>query len=199
MLPIERQNRIKDLILNQHNMKISDLSKELQVSEMTVHRDLKPLIEAGLIVKTFGGISLLTNEEAKIVNDTCCVFCNSNVDERQAYRIILTDNRIEMACCAHCGLLRQRQLGEDVIQAICHDFLKHTTISAPSAWYVMDTSIHIGCCQPQVLSFQWKEHADKFVKGFGGAVYPFQEAIEVIFQKMNENQQHGCKDNKKGS
>src|SRR5690625_7888217 len=60
MLPIERQNRIKELIQVKHNMKISELSKELCVSEMTVHRDLKPLIDAGIVIKTFGGISLVT-------------------------------------------------------------------------------------------------------------------------------------------
>lgn len=197
MLPIERQNRIKDLILKRSNMKISELSKELNVSEMTIHRDLKPLIEAGVIVKTFGGIALISSEE-KTTEDTC-VYCSSGVDKRQAYRLILANNNIEVACCAHCGLLRQRQLGNDVIQAICHDFLKQTTISAPLAWYVMDTSIHMGCCQPQVLAFQWKEHANKFIKGFGGHVYPFQEAMEVLFQKMSENKQHSCKNSQKGS
>ncbi|MBM7600591.1 DeoR/GlpR family transcriptional regulator of sugar metabolism [Virgibacillus halotolerans] len=198
MLPIERQNRIKALILNKRNIKISELSQTLQVSEMTIHRDLKPLIETGMIIKTFGGISLNSSEAGKLDDTQTCVFCSSGVDERQAYRLILSNNQIEVACCAHCGLLRQRQLGDDVTQAICHDFLKQTTISAPDAWYVMDTSIHMGCCQPQVLTFQFKEHAVKFVKGFGGNVYPFQEAIEVLDQKMNPNHPHCCQADKKG-
>lgn len=188
MLPIERQKRIKDLIIDRNNLKISELSEILNVSEMTIHRDLKPLIDAGFIMKTFGGISLIQNDEKKDTVFESCVFCSNNVDERQAYRIILPNNKIEVACCAHCGLLRHRQFGEDLVQAICHDLFKQTTISAPSAWYVMDTSIHIGCCQPQVLTFQWKEHADKFVKGFGGTVYSFRTAMEVVFEKMNGNQ-----------
>lgn len=191
MLPIERQQRIKALVLEKSNIKISELSKMLGVSEMTVHRDLKPLIDEGFIMKTFGGISLIQNDEGTLPERMSCVFCNSHVNERQAYRLILPNNLIEIACCAHCGLLRHRQLGVDLVQAICHDFFKQTTISAPLAWYVMDTSIHMGCCQPQVLSFQQKEHAEKFIKGFGGHVYSFQTAMEVVFEKMNETH-HDC-------
>ncbi|WP_099157850.1 DeoR family transcriptional regulator [Virgibacillus ndiopensis] len=191
MLPRERQNRIKEMIQEKENMKIAELSKELDVSEMTVHRDLKPLIDDGIIVKTFGGISLVQERSNKVSNSEECVFCSRKINERMAYRLILQNNKIEMACCAHCGLLRHRQLGDDVIQAICPDFFKQTTISAKLAWYVMDTSLHIGCCHPQVLTFEWKEHADNFVKGFNGNVYSFSEAIEKIFQKMNGHD-HGC-------
>src|SRR5699024_3868545 len=147
MLPIERQTRIKELVTEKQTIKISDLSKEFNVSEMTIHRDLKPLLEEGMIKKTFGGITLDHNQTNESSGN--CVYCNRNIHKRMAYRLILPNNRIEMACCAHCGLLRHRQLGGDV-QAICHDFFKQTTISAPLSWYVMDTSIDIGCCQPQV-------------------------------------------------
>ncbi|WP_205520150.1 DeoR family transcriptional regulator [Virgibacillus doumboii] len=189
MLPIERQNRIKELILDKHNMKISELSKEIGVSEMTIHRDLKPLIDEGMVIKTFGGVTLATKNTSKNTVSEVCVFCSRKVNERLAYRIFLSNNKIEVACCAHCGLLRTRHLGDQVVQSICPDFLRQTTISAPLAWYVMDTSIQMGCCHPQVLTFEWKEHADKFVKGFGGNVYSYSEAMEVIFQKMNGNEQ----------
>lgn len=191
MLPVDRQNRIKDLIQEKGNMKISELSKELGVSEMTIHRDLKPLIEEGVIIKTFGGITLVRKHRNEISNSEECVFCSRNINERLAYRLILPNNKIEMACCAHCGLLRHRQLGDGVIQAISQDFLRQTTMSAPLAWYVMDTSVHIGCCQPQVLVFEWQDHAEKFVKGFGGRVYQFNEAMEAVFEKMNGNK-HSC-------
>lgn len=191
MLPVERQNRIKNLIQEQGNIKISELSKKLGVSEMTVHRDIRPLIEEGIIVKTFGGITHVRRQPNEGSTIEACVFCSSSINERLAYRLILPNNQIEMACCSHCGLLRHRQLGEEVVQAISHDFLRQTTISAPLAWYVMDTSIHMGCCQPQVLTFEWQEHAEKFVKGFGGKVYTFSGAMEAVFEKMNGNQ-HSC-------
>lgn len=168
-------------------MKISELSNELNVSEMTIHRDIKPLIDEGFVMKTFGGVTLANNEKSEHHHSTQCIICSREINERLAYRLILANNKIEVACCAHCGLLRQRQLGESVIQAICPDFLKQTTISASLAWFVMDTSIHMGCCHPQVLTFEWKEHADKFVKGFGGEVFSFNKAIEINFLKWNEH------------
>lgn len=188
MLPLERQNKIKALILEHHHLRISDLSEQFNVSEMTIHRDLKPLVEEGLVKKTFGGVSINEDRQTKWTNQEECVLCQSRPDERFSFRIFLANNKIEVACCAHCGLLRTNQLGNDVIQAICHDFLRHTTISAPLAWYVMDTSVNVGCCTPQVLTFEWKEHAKKFVKGFGGFVYSFDEAIEAVNYKMSQRE-----------
>lgn len=184
MLPIERQNRITELIQERKSIKISELSSILGVSEMTIHRDLKPLMKDGVVTKTFGGITLKQQQKANLNNDIC-IYCNRAIHEKMGYRLILSNNTIEMTCCAHCGLLRHRQLDNQDIQAICYDFFKQTTISAPLAWYVIDTSIDMGCCQPQVLTFEWKEHAEKFVKGFGGDVYPFRNAMETVFQKMN--------------
>lgn len=46
------------------------------------------------------------------------------------YRLILSNDKIETVCCAHCGLLRHRQLGVNVSHAICYDFFMNTTISA---------------------------------------------------------------------
>jgi|SRR5690625_174165 len=183
MLPAERLKYIKKLIRDKKYMKISDLSQALGVSEMTIHRDIKPLIETGIIIKTFGGIALAQDS---IYDKNTCIYCNRNISDRLAYRIILTNHDIEIACCAHCGLLRHRQLGSYVRQSICYDFFKQTTISAPLASYVMDTSLDMGCCQPQVLTFKRYDHAEKFVKGFGGHIYSFQQAIEVISEKMED-------------
>ncbi|WP_077300760.1 DeoR family transcriptional regulator [Virgibacillus pantothenticus] len=188
MLPLERKARIKELILQKKNLKITDLSKMFGVSEMTIHRDVKILEQEGIITKTFGGISLVKTEESR---QDRCVYCSRSIHEKLAYRLFLSNHDIEVACCAHCGLLRQQQLGDKVIQAICPDFLRQTTISAPLAWYVTDTTLHMGCCHPQLLTFEFREHAEKFVKGFGGKVYSFEKAKEVLMNQMNGTMQ--CK------
>lgn len=188
MLPVERVQKIKTLIQNEKHVKIAELSKMLNVSEMTIHRDIKPLVEEGFITKTFGGISLAENNTTNKNNS--CIYCNRPNLEKNAYRLILPNNKIESACCSHCGLLRHHQLNDIVIQALCTDFLKQTTINAPTASFVLDTSIDIGCCQPQVLSFEWEEHAQSFVKGFGGHVYSFQEAMQALLIKMNNTCSH---------
>lgn len=191
MLPIERLNQINKIIHNEENIKISELSKRLGVSEMTIHRDVKSLIEDGIVAKTFGGISLL-NKQISEQPHIGCIICSRKINERIAYRLILADDKIEIACCAHCGLLRHQQREQHVMQAICYDFLRQTTISVQSAWFVMDTTVNMGCCQPQVLTFEWEEHAVNFVKGFGGKVLSFQQATEIVLEKMSgkENKCH---------
>jgi DeoR/GlpR family transcriptional regulator of sugar metabolism len=129
MLPAERRKRIEEWVRNRGHLKIAELSKELGVSEMTVHRDVKPLIDKGLVIKTFGGISLAQTSAVK-KNENECVYCNKVVDKRLAYRLILPDGTFEAACCAHCGLLRHLHHGEKQLHAICRDFLRNTTISA---------------------------------------------------------------------
>ncbi|RYG71490.1 DeoR/GlpR transcriptional regulator [Lentibacillus lipolyticus] len=189
-MPIERQHKIKELLHKHHTMKISELSKELGVSEMTIHRDLNPLIDDGAVIKTFGGVSIAQKQNEHKPDTKDCIFCGRTTNDRLAYRLILTNNRKETACCAHCGLLRHRQLGDDVVQAICPDFFRQTTLSAQLVFYVMDASVDVGCCHPQVLTFERREDADKFVTGFGGTIYHFAEAQETIFQKMNGHE--GC-------
>lgn len=184
MLPVERRHRIKQLIIEHEHMKISELSETLDVSEMTIHRDVKPLIDEGIALKTFGGISLSEQAKEPVRTHHSCVICKSDINARLAYRMILNDNRIEVACCAHCGLMRHRQLGDEVAQAMCYDFLKQTTMSVGDAWYVMDTSLDLGCCHPQVLTFDLQEHAVNFVKGFGGTMYNFADATLALHKKM---------------
>lgn len=184
MLPSERQGCIREWIEKENSMKISELSERLGVSEMTVHRDLRSLIDEGLVEKTFGGITKKTVTESSAPDHTC-FYCSRHVRERLAYRLILPDHVIRQACCAHCGLLLHQQFKDAAIQAICHDFLTETTISALQASFVLDADLDIGCCQPQVLSFGRKEDAERFVKGFGGSVYTFQGAMGTVQARMN--------------
>lgn len=192
MFPIERINRIKELVEDKHTIKISELSEILAVSEMTIHRDLKTLVDDGIILKTFGGISLVEHKAHK-QNDILCIVCSRTIHSKLGYRIILSDNKVEMACCGHCGLMREYQLGNEVIQSICQDFLRQTTLSSKLAWFVFDTSIDMGCCQPQVLTFERRDHADKFIKGFGGTITSFEKALHLIQEKMNLS--HSCHNN----
>lgn len=191
MLAIERLEKIKAILQTEKNVKISQLSERLNVSEMTIHRDLKPLIDDNYVIKTFGGVSLVTSTP---INDTIneqCIYCHRPIHGKMAYKLILANQQTEFACCAHCGLLRQIQLGDEVVQAISYDFLRQTTISVPRAFFVMDTSLDLGCCQPQVLCFEWKEHADKFIQGFGGNVYTFNSVLTTLQEKMSGND-HSC-------
>lgn len=186
MLPVERLARIKEIVLEQENVKIAELSEELNVSEMTIHRDVKQLVDDGFVVKTFGGISLAQRHTTTIAsNNDSCSLCHRPISDRFAYQLLLTNNRSERACCSHCGLIRQLQLNEQVVQAITYDFFTGTTMGANISYFVIDPSVQITCCQPQVLAFDSKENAQKFVKGFGGVAYTLEEALSVINEHMN--------------
>lgn len=184
MLASERREKIKTLIEEKKHLKISELSELLQVSEMTIHRDVKSLVEAGIVSKTFGGIRLNEQETPAITNNQCAV-CHRPIHDFLSYRLILEDGTIEHMCCSHCGLIRHFQKEGQVIQAICTDFLLHTTISAVNAHFVLGTSIDCQCCQPQVLPFDKKADAEKFVKGFGGEVYTFDDAMNKMVSQAS--------------
>lgn len=182
MLPIERRNKILQLINERQCIKISELSELLHVSEMTVHRDLAPLVHKGLVVKTFGGIMQPPKEQKETQEN--CVFCHKDYQKHLTYRLILPCGTVEVACCAHCGFLRHYQLNEEVNQVLVNDFLKQTTINALTATYVMDTTLDLNCCQPQALPFEHKKHAEQFAQGFGGHIYSFEEAKQFVYEQM---------------
>ncbi|GGA57319.1 HTH-type transcriptional repressor YcnK [Kroppenstedtia guangzhouensis] len=192
VLRVERQKLIQELVQTRRNLKISDLSHMFGVSEMTIHRDIKPLIEQGMVMKTYGGFTLIRPEPGKDVDRDECVYCSRKIDDRLVYRLVLTENRVENACCGHCGLLRHHQLQDEVVQAICFDFFLGTTITASHAWYVMDTLVDIRCCQPQVLTFEHKEYAEGFVQGFGGSVLSFEQAVQHLQSKTTVKNQGCC-------
>lgn len=190
MLPIERRHRIKELIQSNKTMKISELSRHFSVSEMTIHRDIKPLIEEGFAFKTFGGVSLAKSKPitSSSENDQC-IYCKSKIKDRTAYLLILQNNQIERTCCPHCGIIRQLQLDHQVVQALCQDFLTETTISAHLSYYVLESSLHTGCCHPHILTFQLKDYAEKFTIGFGGSVYTFEEIKKKILTLHTDSNQ----------
>lgn len=181
MFQNDRQKTIMELIQEKRTLKTSELSEFFNVSEMTIYRDIKPLIEQGLVIKTFGGIASVESNE-KIRSPQQCVVCDRPINPRLSYRLILSNHRVESTCCVHCGFIYQQENEDRVTQALCYDFLLQTTVSASMATYVADTSIDMQCCQPQLLPFSRSEDAKKFIKGFGGRVCSFEEAMQEAVQ-----------------
>ncbi|MEN2767489.1 DeoR family transcriptional regulator [Ornithinibacillus xuwenensis] len=186
MLPIERQQKILSWLKEEDTLRVSEISSRLEVSEMTIYRDIKPLIEANKVIKTSKGIAIVTSSPSMSTNT--CTYCFKNINSRHNIHLIMKDHRVEQTCCAHCGLLRYDDASEHVSQIICKDFLLDTTISAKTAYFLINANIDIQCCKPQVLSFESREVALQFQKGFGGDIHSFQDIIQVISQDMNE----GC-------
>ena len=55
MLPVERRNRILSLVRAEGVVRVNDLSEALDVSEITIRRDLEQLEVDGLLERTHGG------------------------------------------------------------------------------------------------------------------------------------------------
>ncbi|MGE7216735.1 DeoR family transcriptional regulator [Priestia koreensis] len=182
MLPIDRQHQILEWLHQEETLRVSDISNRLNVSEMTVYRDLKPLIDSNQVIKTSNGIAL-RKEEPIFANR--CSYCAKEGTGRLSIQIITHQQQIEHTCCAHCGLMRYEQMKEQVAQVIGRDFLLDTTVSAKMATFLIDSELAVQCCDPQVLVFASANDAKRFQAGFGGLICSFDEAIKIIHDKMN--------------
>lgn len=61
MLAEQRQSHILELIRRDGAVRVSELVRSLEVSDMTIRRDLSVLAEAGLVQKVHGGATLVTD------------------------------------------------------------------------------------------------------------------------------------------
>jgi DeoR family transcriptional regulator, copper-sensing transcriptional repressor len=182
MLPIERQQQILTWVEEEGTLRVSEISSRLGVSEMTVYRDLKPLLENNKITKTSTGISAAIQDDSK--RKDRCVYCLKPATNRKSVQLIKTDHSIEQTCCPHCGLLRYQDIGDVVAQIMCRDFLTDVTISGKTATYLIGANLNLNCCHPQVIAFDSRMQASQFQKGFGGTLHSFHEAISLISKEM---------------
>ncbi|SFI76088.1 transcriptional regulator, DeoR family [Paenibacillus sp. UNC496MF] len=61
MIAVQRRNKIKEMLLQEHSVKVADLVKEFRVSEETIRRDLQQLEKEGMVQKNYGG-AILTDD-----------------------------------------------------------------------------------------------------------------------------------------
>jgi DeoR/GlpR family transcriptional regulator of sugar metabolism len=180
MIPVERQRQIVKWLEMEEFLSVAEISKRLNVSEMTVYRDIKALMDQEKIMKTSKGITI----RKEVHYSNTCTYCHKPSTSRHSVQIITFDQRIEHTCCPHCGLLRYADIKEDVSQILCKDFLYDTTISAKTAYFLIDADIDLHCCYPEVLVFQTLKQIRQFQTGFGGQIFTFDEAIPYIQLKM---------------
>lgn len=177
----ERQQRILGLLAERGTISVDELVKQLQVSTMTVHRDLDLLAAEKRLRKVHGGAAAYDNS----LQEDQCYFCHSLISSGSHTKVTLhlTDGSHRHACCAHCGLLGLSHLGKQVSTAIVTDFLYGRAINARSATYVVEPDLQI-CCAPTTLVFQNNADALRFQRGFGGQVLPLSEALTVLHDEM---------------
>jgi biotin operon repressor len=171
-LPSARQAQIVKW-LSEHTegaLSIEELARRLNVSAMTIHRDLNQLAQAGQVEKVHGGVQRPTKLSAEPINHTpSCMTCGQTIGMRTDM-LIQTSGEPMYACCPHCGLLA---VGEQ--PALARDFLFGRMVNARQATYLIDGVVSL-CCVPSVLCFATRLDAERFQRGFEGWLATFDEA-----------------------
>jgi DeoR family transcriptional regulator, copper-sensing transcriptional repressor len=184
LLASERQAKIIDLLRRNGAVETNELASELGVSNMTIHRDLNKLAEAGVIHKVHGGATLHKPVERPALPDVCPM-CNKVINDRMAFIIHLQEGNQIKACCPHCGLMMVTNI-HNVKSALVTDFLFGTIVSISQATFLMNSNVTI-CCSPTILAFDKPEDAIRFQRGFGGTLADFETARQFV---LNSNLPH---------
>jgi DNA-binding Lrp family transcriptional regulator len=172
-LPTTRQDLILSWLQEQPALTIDELVKRLDVSAMTVHRDIDALVERGLVEKVRGAV-----KRGRVIaqGSTACRLCDVSVSPRALFTIQCEDGSHVHACCPHCGLLLVNDLRG---VALARDFLFGRMVNAMQAVYLVESDVVL-CCQPSVLCFSSQVDALKFQRGFGGSVMDYDAARALL-------------------
>lgn len=173
--PSERHEKILSWLREENRLRVDELRARLDVSNMTVHRDINSLAQQGLVNKVHGSIQLPAPQSETI--DTCSL-CHMPVQERLQFIVTTKTNQHLQACCAHCGLLLLIRR-DDVDTALLREFIYGRVINALQSHFVIGSRILL-CCEPTVLAFSGQKDAAGFQLGFGGQVMSFAEACRHL-------------------
>lgn len=130
-------------------------------------------------------LALSSISTAALAEGEMCSLCATNVDESSSLFVVnFKDGRSTEFGCPGCGL--KVVSVSDVKSVKTMDFLTRKMIDAESAYYLKGTEIGF-CCQPNWLSFDSKENAEKFSKGFGGEVLDYKQAVASTLTDLGAN------------
>jgi DeoR family transcriptional regulator, copper-sensing transcriptional repressor len=175
-IPKIRREQILSWLRESQTLTIDDLSRRLDVSIMTIHRDLDAMVRAGLVHKVHGGVTLPDVQPVSYNESLPCKCCNSPVSARTLFVIQGTNGEQVQTCCPHCGLLH---LGKQPNSALAKDFLYGRMVDARRAIYLMEADVTL-CCVPSVLCFATQEDAIRFQQGFNGTIMSFDQAWSYL-------------------
>lgn len=175
-IPKIRREQILNWLRESHTLTIDDLARRLDVSIMTIHRDLDAMVRASLVHKVHGGVTLPETKPASYTELTACKCCNSPVSSRTMFVIQGNDGEQIQTCCPHCGLLH---LGDQQHSALVKDFLYGRMVDARRAVYLVEPDVTL-CCVPSVLCFATPDDAIRFQQGFNGTIMTFDQAWSYL-------------------
>ena len=121
-----------------------------------------------------GLASSALSEEAKQ-----CILCGMHLPRytHVKYTVIDTGDKEYVTCGVQCGLILQLNLKKTFKSATMTDLLSHKSIPSEKGWYVYKSSV-ITDMSPGFIGFADKARAEQFIKGFGGELVSYQQALE---------------------
>ncbi|MDF2986382.1 MAG: hypothetical protein K0R50_1892, partial [Eubacterium sp.] len=66
MLAVERRKKITEIIGENKSVLVTELSRQFEVTEETIRRDLEKLEQMGILVRTYGGATLVEGNVAEV-------------------------------------------------------------------------------------------------------------------------------------
>lgn len=193
MIPEERRKKILESLEGKSSATVTELGLKFNVSDMTIHRDLKFLESIGSVRKTFGGVIL---NDAKIETD----FSRRLDTNREGKQIIghLAVNQIEDGDCiildasSTCVMMIQELMRFKKLTIFtngCHmlnrlaESKSHKIYSTGGQIYE-DTNWLVG---PSTIHFIKKIHANKCFLSAAGLSIP--EGLTVPIAEISEVEQ----------
>jgi len=171
-----RQHEILTLLDKESGISAGDLAQRLQVSRMTIHRDLHSLLRQGLLLRIHGGA--VTKGFVRKAAETQCSACQRQLLPHQYSEIHGVDGSLNVACCTACGL-RQFSGRSRAVQLFVGDQISGRMLPAEDAFFLVN-SLASPCCQPSFLSFSCESEIALFQAGFGGSIARLNEALEFL-------------------
>lgn len=164
-----RHQKIIQLITQHQGMSVGELRAALQVSAMTLHRDLSVLESRGLVRRVHGGVVISGREDA----GELCVYCGKAAPARTRMMFFTETGQRLIACCAHCGMGLMRH-AKGISAGLGVDFIHETVVDVPRGYFLVEPDVQV-CCNPAVLVFARKVDAERMQKGFGGKIMNYAE------------------------
>lgn len=183
----QRHYHILNVLAAKGRVEIAELAETLNVSAMTIHRDLHVLEQGGHLQKVRGGavpsaqaVPSVHKESAK----ETCMACFAPVAARTQVALHLQDGSRRRACCPHCGLMVLARIPAQVTSFLVTDFLNGLMVNGRSAIYLATPELAV-CCTPSMLAFEDKSNAERFQAGFGDTLMALDEAIAFVRSSMH--------------
>ena len=107
-----------------------------------------------------------------------CAMCGMDLSKytHTRYEVAAKGGTLYRTCGVQCGLILQLNLGDRFDHATATGLLTHKKLASDKAWYVFHSSV-ITDMAPGFIAFTSKENAQRFIKGFGGQLMNYKDAL----------------------